>query len=119
MLTLPNVNKQYTHGNDKTAEIISYLKDNQEKFSRELIGDLSHIHHRTAVLSGINICDVSHCGQNNYVLDFSFDYVAHVGCGHTAHEDTEHQTISFKVGDSGEIGFDLLDFEERSTYEEF
>ena len=119
MLILPNVDKQYRHGNEKTTEILSFLQENQAQFSHELIGDLSHIHHRAASLSGIKIWDVSHIGQNNYVMDFSFDWFAHVGCCHTVHEDTEHQCISFSIGDAGEVKFNLVDTEVRTTLDEF
>lgn len=119
MLILPNVTKTYDHSNEKAAEIMAFLNDNQKVFSHDLIGDLSHIHHRANNLSGIKIHNITYCEDNNYLLDFSFDWFAHTGCGHTLHEDTTHQCIRFKVSDNGEIGFNLPSYNERSTFEEF
>ncbi len=119
MLTLPNVTKIQNKSSNSIAEIMSFLNKNQKLFSRDLIGDLSHIHHRADSLSGIKINTVSHNGNNNYSLDFSFDWFAHTGCGHTVHEDTEHQCIMFKVTETGEIEFNIPRYEERSTLEEF
>lgn len=119
MLILPNVTKNYSHGNNRSAEIMAFLNDNQKVFSRDLIGDLSHLHRRADSLSGIKIHTISHRGNNSYLLDFSFDWFAHTGCGHDLYEETTHQCISFNIGETGEIGFNLPSFEERSTFEEF
>ncbi len=119
MLTLPNASEANCQHNDRTSEIMAFLNENQKTFSQDLIGDLSHIHHRATSLSGIKINTLTHHGDDSYLLDFSFDWVAHAGCGHDVHEDTEHQTITFNVDESGEIKFNLLSYDERSTFEEF
>ena len=119
MLMMPKVNASYKHGKEKSTEILHFLTSNKDALSDDLIGDLSHIHARANSHTGITIKKVLHSENNRYLLDYCFDWSAHIGCGHTVHEDTEHHCISFKIEDTGEIRFQCFVAEARSTFEEF
>ena len=119
MLTLPFVDEDFVHGSDKTRMIEEFLTKNKKEYESQLIGDLSHINHRAENYNGIQIEQIEHRLGNEYCMSYTYDWFVYNGCADMDEQDDEDGFVCFTVGTNGEIEFDIIELEERSTHNEF
>lgn len=119
MLKLPFVDISFVHGPDKTRIIEEFLTKNKTEYEGQLIGDLSHINHRAENYNGIEIEHIEHQSGNEYCMSYSYDWFVYNGCADMDEQDSEDGFVCFTIGEDGEIVFEIPQFEERSTFNEF
>lgn len=119
MLILKGVDEIFIHGSHQCRALEIFLTDNKTQFEGKLIGDLKHINYRAECFNGIKVESVQHCENNEYLLDYSYEWHVYNGCSNMDGYDREWDAISFSIGSNGEIEFDFLILAERTTCEEF
>ena len=69
--------------------------------------DLSHLSDRVDIYKGdIEIEHVHHSSENEYVLEYSFDWSIYNGCADMDESGVERNTVTFEVSENGELAFD-------------
>ncbi|WP_274008797.1 hypothetical protein [Vibrio parahaemolyticus] len=107
------------HGTHLCQELKAFLVKHEESFGSSLVPDLSHINSRAENHTGIDILDVTFLGGNEYQLDYQYQWSVYNGCADMDLEGEEDSSVIFTLESDGEIEFDILEVEERSTIEEF
>ncbi|MGL0957669.1 hypothetical protein ABMX86_22675 [Vibrio vulnificus] len=107
------------HGNNLCGELRRLLEQNKSLFEYSLIPNLAHINRRAENHNGIEIQDVTYVRDNEYLLEYSYQWYVYNGCSNLDVEGEEDSSILFTINDDGEIEFEDLPFEERHTHEEF
>ncbi|WP_241149110.1 hypothetical protein [Photobacterium sanguinicancri] len=95
------------------------MGENEHLYGSSLIPDLSHINSRAENHTGIDICEVTYLGGNEYQLEYGYQWSVYNGCADMDLEGEEDSSVSFTIDENGEIEFEFLDIEERDTREEF
>ncbi|MFA0242297.1 MULTISPECIES: hypothetical protein [Vibrio] len=107
------------HGSALCDELKALLIEHEEYLGSSLIPDLSHINSRAENHTGIDVCDVTFLGGNEYQLDYQYQWSVYNGCADMDLEGEEDSCISFTLEMDGELVFDILEVEQRNTLEEF
>ena len=118
-LKFPNVDSNFVHGNEHSKNLETFLYKNKKKFESSLIHDLKHINHRAQNCTGIDIEDIQYQSNNEYILNYKYDWSIYNGCPDMEENDTEYDCISFTIEQNGIIEFDFTILDERTTHEEF
>lgn len=115
---LPNVTESYLHGDDKCSQIKAYLDQHKSIFEYSLIPDLSNINHRAECHTGIDIDHITYLSNNEYQIDYSYDWNIYNGCDDMNETGTENESVIFSISSIGEIYFETEHFEVHSTHDE-
>lgn len=118
-MKLDGINENTEHGNYYCEELSKLLYKEKESFEQKLIGDISHIHDRAYCHSGIEIESIVYQSNNEYFLEYSFDWHVYNGCADMEEQGTVEESVVFSVKEDGEININFLEVDERSTVDEF
>ena len=104
---------------DFTSALQKFLEPCVEKFSPDLIGDLSHINSRAECYTDINIENLDKSCDGEYQLDYSYEWSVYNGCA-DMDESGQVEGVTFVyVSDEGDVEIKILEVEERTTIDEF
>ena len=95
------------------------IKNNIKEIQSDLIGDLSHIHERAVCLADVDVCDVQYQYDNNYLLSYTYQWHVYNGCAGLDDNGEVEESVSFYIDEEGDLHFEFLEVEERTTFEEF
>jgi hypothetical protein len=99
-------------------ELKALIEEHIDEISSEIVSDLSHIDDRAYSVTGLEIISVSHAEDNQYSLDYKYDYNIYNGCSDLNVNDDVCESLSFTVHEDGELEFDFPEYEKRSTFDE-
>ncbi|MGL6403447.1 hypothetical protein ACSZM0_20975 [Aeromonas hydrophila] len=112
-------NGKYEHGDSICSDLLDFLNKNKKSFENTLIPDLDYIDSRAENINGIEIEQVSYCGENQYLLEYNYDWSVYRGCSDMDEYGSNEDSITFIINDNGEIEFEHLEVTERNTIDEF
>lgn len=107
------------HGLELCSELTEFLTDNKSKFEDKLVPDLSYIDEMAHVVNGINIKDVVHVSENQYRLEYSFDWELFLGCSDRNETGVENGQVLFTLEGDNFLKFNFPDHRSRDTRDEF
>lgn len=101
------------------SELTKFLTKNKGLFEDLLIHSLDHIDHMATNINGIIIKNVSHCDENEFFLEYSYDWHVYRGCSDMNEDGEIDDSISFTLHEDGNIEFHHLETTEHNTIDEF
>ncbi|EGR0694075.1 hypothetical protein CGH86_23225 [Vibrio parahaemolyticus] len=114
-----NDGQPFSNGQAICRALEKFLTANKGSFERSLIPDLSHIDSRAENINGIDIGAVTYQGNDEYQLDYSYDWFVYRGCSNMDECGECEESVVFSMDENGYIEFDTSHLEERDTIEEF
>ena len=101
------------------SQLDLFLQKNKDKYSADLIGDLSYIHFLAECHAGINIQSIVAQGQGKYKLDYTYDWSVFNGCMGMNESDSVQGSTWVWVDKKGMVSIQVPDVEERNTIDEY
>lgn len=111
--------QDFEHGPQLVPALVKLIEANKSDLNSDLIGDLSHLHHRAECISGIEVSDVQYLRSNEYLLCYTYTWQIYNGCADLNDEGEVEGSVEFTVENDGTLVFETYEYDERSTYEEF